>query len=121
MYAAATALYIVIIPIMKVFPIKIFRFFSLLKLVIFSTLIDEDIYTASSHKMSIFLGMCERQRIFVLDTWLVPHAWVNPSMIFDPEDGEKIVMVWRMPNTVRRLNIFPVISVTFNYLIEKTG
>eukprot|EP01036_Dinobryon_divergens_P034109 gene34109-44072_t len=46
--------------------------------------------------------MSERGKTFVLDTWLVPHAWVNPSMIFDPDDGEKIVMVWRMPNTKRR-------------------
>ena len=86
---------------MELFPSKISCFVSLLKLAIFFSLIYEDIYAASNHKMSHFLRMCEREKTFVIDTWLVPHAWVNPSMIFEPDDGEKIVMVWRMPNTVR--------------------
>ena len=52
-------------------------------------------------KMAEFLRMSERQVSFVLDTWLVKHAWINPSMIFDVENKEKIVMVWRVPDKVR--------------------
>ena len=42
-----------------------------------------------------FEDMCERQKHFVLDTWLVKHAWVNPSMIQHPDEPNKVVMVWR--------------------------
>ena len=52
-------------------------------------------------KMAELFSMCDRQRQYVLDTWLVKHAWVNPSMIFDLENKEKIVMVWRVPDKVR--------------------
>lgn len=52
-------------------------------------------------KMAEFLRMSDRQKSFVLDTWLVKHAWVNPSMIFDVNSKDKIVMVWRVPDKVR--------------------
>ena len=51
--------------------------------------------------MAEFLRMSDRQKSFVLDTWLVKHAWVNPSMIFDVNSKDKIVMVWRVPDKVR--------------------
>lgn len=49
-----------------------------------------------------FLQMAERQKHLVLNTWKVEHAWVNPSMIHDPVNNSKIIMVWRMPDKGRR-------------------
>ena len=34
----------------------------------------------------------------VLKNFHVPHSWVNPSMLRDPEFPNRIVMIWRMPD-----------------------
>jgi hypothetical protein len=49
----------------------------------------------SGYSIEFYEKACERQKHFMLDTWLVEHAWMNPSIIRDPETPEKIVMVWR--------------------------
>ncbi len=52
------------------------------------------------YTISDFRKMGDRQKSFVLETWLVPNAWMNPSMVFDPIDQTKIIMVWRVPDSV---------------------
>ena len=46
-------------------------------------------------------NISERQP-FVLDAWHIPDTWVNPSMVKDPTDSKKIVIVWRMPDKRKR-------------------
>ena len=65
------------------------------QLVVLSTRMENLVYNTNN-----FNKMGDRQKSFVLDTWLVTNAWVNPSMIFDPLDHLKIVMVWRVPDLV---------------------
>jgi hypothetical protein len=67
-----------------------------------------------------FLALCQQQKSFVLKTWLVEHAWVNPSMIFHPEEADKIIMVWRVPNRVSSGHTFsPLQNDFFVLLISK--
>eukprot|EP01035_Chromulina_nebulosa_P016149 gene16149-21402_t len=42
--------------------------------------------------------MVESQTGIVLDAWRVEHAWVNPSFALSPNEANKIIMVWRMPD-----------------------
>ena len=51
-------------------------------------------------KLAELFSISDRQKQFVLDAWLVKHAWVNPSMIFDLKNKERIVMVWKVPDKV---------------------
>ena len=57
-------------------------------------------YDGDNYTTTRFADMADRQTDFVLDTWLVPQAWVNPSMVLDPAGNNKVVMVWRMPDKV---------------------
>lgn len=57
------------------------------------------------YSLSDFRKMGDRQVSFVLDTWLVPNAWMNPSMILDPVEQTKLIMVWRVPDLVIINNI----------------
>lgn len=34
----------------------------------------------------------------VVKTWKVNHAWLNPSVSIDPENYDRVIMIWRMPN-----------------------
>ena len=47
----------------------------------------------AEYTVSNYLDMAERQRDFVLDAWQVGYAGINPSMIRDPYDKDKTVMV----------------------------
>lgn len=39
-----------------------------------------------------FQAMAANQTNFVLDSWLVKQAWVNPSMIADPNNHHRVIM-----------------------------
>ena len=54
-------------------------------------------------KLTELSTMPDRQKQYVLDAWLVKHAWVNPSMIFDIHNKDKILMVWKVPDKVLSL------------------
>ena len=41
------------------------------------------------------------QTNIVVDAWFQGEAWVNPSMIIDPNHRHRVVMVWRMPDKGR--------------------
>ena len=53
------------------------------------------------YTLNDFIKMGDPQKSYVLETWLMPNAWMNPSMIFDVSDQTKIIMVWRVPDLVR--------------------
>ena len=112
---------------MKAFHLQSLSLLSTCGIFIFLHCIVEDIFAAFANwdnKMNSFLSMCGRGRTFVLDTWSLPDAWVNPSMIFDPEDHERIVMVWRLPDTVRpiyQLSIFFKRCFFFQKRRDKVG
>jgi len=67
------------------------------------------------YNIAEFSEMCSRQKTFVLKTWLVQHAWVNPSMILDPIDNDKIVMVWRVPDSVSYFDFYNERYSIFRY------
>ena len=55
----------------------------------------------AEYNIEPFLQMCDRQRSFFLTTWKIDQAWVNPSIIRDPDDYNKSIMVWRLPDKGR--------------------
>ena len=74
------------------------------------------------YTLSDFRKMGDRQISFVLDTWLVPNAWMNPSMILDPLDQTKLIMVWRVPDSVINYTHYLIFSthknkICFSYMM----
>ena len=68
----------------------------LLLLLLLAAVVQHQIQVqGSGYSIAFYEKACERQKHFMLDTWLVEHAWMNPSIIRDPATPEKIVMVWR--------------------------
>jgi hypothetical protein len=70
----------------------------------FSIFISTTIFSAdfeSEYNIEPFLQMCERQRSFFVTTWKIDDVRVNPSMIRDPENDNKSVIVWRLPDKGR--------------------
>lgn len=39
---------------------------------------------------------------FILDSWHVPMAWVNPCISRDPSAEDRIIMIWRMLDSKKR-------------------
>lgn len=47
------------------------------------------------YSVQVYLDMAERQKTFVVDAFQIGYAGVNPSVIRDPINREKMVAVWR--------------------------
>lgn len=47
------------------------------------------------YSVEVYLKMAERQKTFVIDAFQIGYAGVNPSVVRDPIDREKMVAVWR--------------------------
>lgn len=65
------------------------------------------------------LEMVDRQRNLFVGTWLVEHAWINPSLVIDPEDSSKLVMVWRMWGKSNKMGYFWLDANSFKSIKTK--
>lgn len=68
----------------------------------------------TTYSIDSFLTMSKRQEHIVLDTWRQESSWMNPSMIVDPYNRNKIIVVGRQPHTTH------VDYVGYNWIHRKT-
>ena len=57
---------------------------------------------------------------FIIDTWMVPHAWVNPSIVRHPNDSEVAIMIYRIPDKGKRDKIGHLqFDIPFKKIVKK--
>ena len=71
-------------------------FFMLVSMVTPTTIVGGNEYS-----VELMWNISERQS-FIVDYWHIPDTWVNPSMVRDPVDPQKIVIIWRMLDNRKR-------------------
>jgi hypothetical protein len=73
----------------------------LLVFVVLIISLNADFEEEYSTQLDKFLIISSKQK-FILSSWKIPKAWMNPSISVDPDDPTTIIIVWRMPDKGRR-------------------